>query len=246
MNEFVEECRREWQLLGVPDPIANEMALDLTTDIEEAEAEGGSAEDVLGSSLFDPRAFAAAWASARGVTAQSVPSAPSSPFVSSAPTSPPRTPALLDRFSSKRWPLVAGSMAILTVLVAIIVAAGAFLVVGRNSSAVAAPVRGILRLPGSSHLFIPGPATRPARNLMPGQLCSRSTTTVDSEVSASTSGRPSAVAKSNSPCSETRCTPGRSMTNMLNSGNTRNALPGVAVKPAQLSSRYTPNAPIRP
>ena len=69
MSEFVEECRREWKRLGVPDPIANEMALDLTTDIEEAEADGGSAEDVLGNSLFDPRRFAAAWASSRGVTA---------------------------------------------------------------------------------------------------------------------------------------------------------------------------------
>ena len=43
MNEFVEECRREWRRLGVPDPIANEMAADLTADIEEAESEGGSA-----------------------------------------------------------------------------------------------------------------------------------------------------------------------------------------------------------
>jgi hypothetical protein len=60
VNEFVEECRREWKVLGVPDSIASEMALDLTTDIEEAEAEGGSAEDVLGSSLFDPRGFAQA------------------------------------------------------------------------------------------------------------------------------------------------------------------------------------------
>lgn len=68
MIEFVEECRREWKRLGVPDPIANEMALDLSADIEEAEADGGSAEDVLGNSLFDPRRFAAAWASARGVT----------------------------------------------------------------------------------------------------------------------------------------------------------------------------------
>jgi hypothetical protein len=46
MIEFVEECRREWRRLGVPDPIANEMAADLAADIEEAEAEGGSAEDV--------------------------------------------------------------------------------------------------------------------------------------------------------------------------------------------------------
>ena len=80
MIEFVEECRREWKRLGVPDPIANEMALDLTADIEEAEADGGSAEDVLGNSLFDPRRFAAAWASARGVTAPPTPVEPLTPL----------------------------------------------------------------------------------------------------------------------------------------------------------------------
>jgi len=68
VSEFVEECRREWRRLGVPDPVANEMAADLTADLDEAEAEGGSPEDVLGNSAFDPRRFAAAWAVARGVT----------------------------------------------------------------------------------------------------------------------------------------------------------------------------------
>jgi hypothetical protein len=68
VSEFVEECRREWRRLGVPDPVANEMAADLTADLEEAEADGGSAEDVLGNSAFDPRRFAASWAIARGVT----------------------------------------------------------------------------------------------------------------------------------------------------------------------------------
>lgn len=67
MSEFVDECRREWHRLGVADPIANEMAADLTADLEEAEAEGGSPEDVLGNSAFDPRRFAAAWATSRGV-----------------------------------------------------------------------------------------------------------------------------------------------------------------------------------
>ena len=67
MSEFVDECRREWKRLGVPDPIANEMAVDLSADIAEAEAEGGSAEDVLGDSFFDARRFAASWAGARGV-----------------------------------------------------------------------------------------------------------------------------------------------------------------------------------
>ncbi len=73
MNEFVDECRREWRRLGVPDPVANEMAADLTADLEEAEAEGGSPEDVLGNSAFDPRRFAASWAAARGVTSSSAP-----------------------------------------------------------------------------------------------------------------------------------------------------------------------------
>ena len=73
MSDFVEECRREWRRLGVPDPVANEMAADLTVDLEEAEAEGGSPEDVLGNSAFDPRRFAAAWAAARGVTSAPAP-----------------------------------------------------------------------------------------------------------------------------------------------------------------------------
>lgn len=67
MRQFVEECRREWKRLGVPDPVANEMAADLEADLQEAEAEGASAEAVLGRSAFDPRSFAAAWASERGV-----------------------------------------------------------------------------------------------------------------------------------------------------------------------------------
>jgi len=67
VSEFVEECRREWKRLGVPDPLANEMAADLEADLEEAAAEGASAEEVLGSGAFDPRSFAAAWASERGL-----------------------------------------------------------------------------------------------------------------------------------------------------------------------------------
>src|SRR6266498_5205746 len=68
VSQFVEECRREWKRLRVPDPVANEMAADLAADLEEAEAEGASAEQVLGSGAFDPRSFAASWAAERGVT----------------------------------------------------------------------------------------------------------------------------------------------------------------------------------
>ncbi|MDH4341434.1 MAG: PASTA domain-containing protein, partial [Thermoleophilia bacterium] len=67
MSDFVEERRRERKRLRVPDPVANEMAADLAADLEEAEAEGVSAEEVLGSGAFDPRAFAVAWATERGV-----------------------------------------------------------------------------------------------------------------------------------------------------------------------------------
>ena len=67
MSKFVVECRREWKRLGVPDAVANEMAADLEADLSEAEAEGASAEDVLGSAVFDARSFAASWATERGV-----------------------------------------------------------------------------------------------------------------------------------------------------------------------------------
>jgi hypothetical protein len=67
VSKFIKECRREWKRLGVPDAVANEMTADLKADLEEAEAEGASREDVLGSAVFDPRSFAASWAAERGV-----------------------------------------------------------------------------------------------------------------------------------------------------------------------------------
>jgi hypothetical protein len=66
---FVDECRREWKRLGVPDAVANEMASELAADLAEAEAEGASPEDVLGYAVFDAPAFAAQWAEERGVAA---------------------------------------------------------------------------------------------------------------------------------------------------------------------------------
>jgi hypothetical protein len=67
MSDFVEQCRSEWRRLGVPDPLAEEMAADLASDLGEAAAEGVSAEELLGSSVFDPRSFAASWAAERGI-----------------------------------------------------------------------------------------------------------------------------------------------------------------------------------
>jgi hypothetical protein len=72
VNRFIEECRNEWRRLRVPDGVANEMATDLASDLAEAEAEGISAEEVLGNGAFDPRSFAASWAAERGV----IPSSP--------------------------------------------------------------------------------------------------------------------------------------------------------------------------
>ena len=43
------------------------MAAELAADLEEAEAEGASPRDVLGSGASDPRSFAASWAAERAV-----------------------------------------------------------------------------------------------------------------------------------------------------------------------------------
>jgi hypothetical protein len=66
MSNFVDECRKEWSRLGVPEAEANEMAADLEADLAEAEAEGVSPEEVLGNGYFDARSFAASWAASRG------------------------------------------------------------------------------------------------------------------------------------------------------------------------------------
>ncbi len=141
MSEFVEECRREWRRLGVPDPVANEMAADLTADLEEAEAEGGSPEDVLGNSAFDPRRFAAAWAAARGVT----------------------SPPTLGRRSLWRPPIAIALAVILGVLT---FGAALALLVGRSSSSIAFATRGIVAGPGRIRLLLPGPS----RVVVPGPL----------------------------------------------------------------------------
>ncbi len=74
MSDFVERCLQEWRRLGVADPLAEEMAAELTSDLADAEAEGVSADELLGSSVFDPRSFAASWAAERGIIPE-----PSSP-----------------------------------------------------------------------------------------------------------------------------------------------------------------------
>jgi hypothetical protein len=142
--EFVEECRREWRRLGVPDPIANEMAADLTSDIEEAEGEGGSAEDVLGNSIFDAQRFAASWANARGVTAP----------VPLHDGGPPRRRA---------FPVVA-----LSAFAGFFALAAIALLIGRRSASAAISVRRILTGPGPIRSFRPGSVTPPFRAFVSG------------------------------------------------------------------------------
>ena len=132
MNEFVEECRREWRRLGVPDPVANEMAADLNADLEEAEAEGASPEDVLGNSAFDPRRFAAAWAVAQGVAG------------------PPQP----DGRQFWRTPYTFVLAALLGALAA---GAGLVLLVGVRGQSVAVAVRRVVGGQGSQRIFPPGP-----------------------------------------------------------------------------------------
>lgn len=131
MNEFVQECLREWRRLGVPDPVANEMAADLSADLDEAADEGGSPEDVLGNSAFDPRRFAAAWAVARGVAG------------------PPAT----ERTSTWR-PLVAIALSVILTMMAIV--ATLALAVGTRGHEVSVAVRRFAVGPGSIRLFSPG------------------------------------------------------------------------------------------
>jgi len=147
VSEFVEECRREWKRLGVPDPLANEMAADLEADLEEAAAEGASAEEVLGSGAFDPRSFAAAWAAERGLV------------------QPPRpTPTAAPRRS--RLAAVAAAFALIAILG--LVVASVDVHAGTVKVAVASAGRpgfGVVIPPGAR--LIPSPAVGPRIRVLP-------------------------------------------------------------------------------
>src|SRR5215475_9021126 len=135
MSDFVEQCRQEWKRLGVPDPLAEEMATDLASDLADAEAEGVSAEELLGSSVFDPRSFAASWAAERGI----VPVPPS-------------------RRNARRRPLVLGAFtalaAITLVVAAVLLATGeprVALVASRARPHLGSPPAGIGVSAGPGH-----------------------------------------------------------------------------------------------
>ena len=132
MSDFVEQCRREWKRLGVSDPVAAEMATDLASDLSEAEADGVSAEELLGSSAFDPASFAATWAAERGVIAPK-------------PTAPPRRVF--------RRPLTLGLLAVLVFVALFFVVLFGTVLINRTSP----PTLAIRRAAAPSSRFLPGP-----------------------------------------------------------------------------------------
>jgi hypothetical protein len=135
VSEFVDQCRAEWHRLGVPDAITNEMAADLAADLDEAAADGVSPEEVLGTAAFDPRGFAASWASERGVV----------PAVRAAASD--RAPA------PSRARVVVAALAIVAAL-ALFVAALALVFSGHGGETVVARPDSILPGPGPAD---PGP-----------------------------------------------------------------------------------------
>lgn len=132
MNDFVEQCRREWMRLGVSDPLAEEMATDLTSDLTEAETDGVSLEELLGSSAFDPASFAATWAAERGA-------------IPPEPTAQPQ--------SIFRRPLTLGAVGVLAFgVLFVVVLLGAVLV-----TRAAPPTVGFRRAGTPSLRLLPGP-----------------------------------------------------------------------------------------
>ena len=143
MNPFVEECRREWKRLGVPDAVANEMAADLSVDLAEAEAEGTSAEEVLGTGVFDAPAFAAAWAAERGV----IPSPP--------PSGPTRTRRSRAPYAIAGFALVALVGLVLALLPQPTVSARMALAAPAHARAVPWIIKHRVRIAGQGRLVIP-------------------------------------------------------------------------------------------
>jgi len=142
MDEFLDACRREWRRLGVPDPVAAEMAAELDADLDQAREEGIAAEEILGDGIFDPVGFAASWAAERGVV----------------PGSPP------PRRTGRRWlPLAALAGFAVVTLVGVALAVLAF----HGASVVAVAHAASPGLPGRAlhgftrHVGPPAPGLRP-------------------------------------------------------------------------------------
>lgn len=106
------------------------MAAELAADLAEAEADGVSQEEVLGSGAFDARSFAAAWAAERGVGGPSAAKG--------------RVP--------KRWILLAA----LAVLVAITASGAVLAIFASPSDSTPASSLRVIVTPGSRSVWVAG------------------------------------------------------------------------------------------
>ncbi len=64
VDEFVEECQREWDRLGVPPAVADDLTARLEAEIEAA-GDGTVPARIAGHSTHDVQAFAGTWARTR-------------------------------------------------------------------------------------------------------------------------------------------------------------------------------------
>jgi PASTA domain len=65
VDEFVEECQREWERLGVPPSVAEDLTARLEAAIEAAGAGDTVPATIAGHSTRDVQAFAGTWARTR-------------------------------------------------------------------------------------------------------------------------------------------------------------------------------------
>ena len=145
MTDFVEQCRGEWRRLGVPDALAEEMATDLACDLREAETEGVSAQELLGNSFSDPRSFAAAWATERGI----IPQPPS-------PAATRRRPLILVAFTA-----LAATALLLAALLLVTGEPKVGIVTSRTAPHLQSPPTGSVLPPGARGQALPTSAAAP-------------------------------------------------------------------------------------
>jgi hypothetical protein len=67
MSDFVEECRHEWERLGLAPLVIDDLTAQLEGELEAADTGDAIPGEIRGYSTYDARAFAAAFARARPV-----------------------------------------------------------------------------------------------------------------------------------------------------------------------------------